>query len=486
VSLSDVQRAALALLEPRPFVNGRFVDGAGTRPTRYPATGEVLAEVQEADDALVGHAVRAAREAASPWADLTPEARRGHLLEVARLVAEHSEALALLETLDAGRTIADSRADAGLARGLLESAAETAVRLRSPVAMTAPDLLAYSRREPLGVVGFVLPWNSPLFMYAAAVPLALAAGNAVVLKPSEETPLVALALAKLFHRAGLPDGAFSVVPGDGRAGQALVDHPGVDLVSFTGSSATGREIASRVGRRLGRVHLELGGKSPFVVFADADLEAAAKASAFAFTWNQGQICTAGTRLIVERSVERAFLERLRAELESLTVGDPLLESTSLGAVISPKHRDRIHGYVQGALLESARLVAGGVIPAVAGFEGGSFYAPTVFADVRPEHRIAREEVFGPVLAVFGFDTEAEAVALANSSDYGLGATVWTGNLGRAYRMVARIEAGFVSVNAYGAGGPVPGEPFKASGLGVMGGLEGAEAYTRLKAVGIRL
>jgi acyl-CoA reductase-like NAD-dependent aldehyde dehydrogenase len=353
---------------------------------------------------------------------------------------------------------------------------------------TGPGSLNYSVREPIGVVGVITPWNFPVLLYAESIPGALAIGNAVVLKPAEQTPLTALALAALFREAGLPDGVFNVVTGTGpETGAALVSSPGVDMVIFTGSTDVGREIAATAGRSLKRVMLELGGKSPNVVFADAVLETAAAAALFTFTLNQGQLCTAGTRLLVEQSIHDAFVERLVAAAGDLVVGDPFDPATQLGALISAEQLARVERYVARGSEEGATLSAGGARPTVGGAcENGNFYAPTVFTGVEPGMGIAQDEIFGPVLSVIPFADVADAVRIANATIYGLSASVWTNDLTRAHAFARKVQVGTVHVNTVHGDAVAAHDRYKGSGLGISGGREQIENMTRVKSVFVNL
>jgi acyl-CoA reductase-like NAD-dependent aldehyde dehydrogenase len=464
------------------------VDGA-TFTTYEPATGRPLATVAEAGETDVDRAVAAARAALrGPWASWDPTRRAAALRGIAAGIRERGEEIAELESRDAGKPISDSRAQVAATADAFEAWAGSVAELRAPVVASGPGTLNYALREPIGVVGVIIPWNYPFLMLGLSVAPALCAGNAVVLKPAELTPLTALLLSEIATEAGLPPGVLNVVPGLGpRAGAALAGHPNVDMISFTGSTTVGREVAVAAARNLTRATLELGGKSPNVVFADADLDAAARAALFSFTVNQGQLCVAGTRLLVEEAVHDELVDRLVALAGELRVGDPLDPATQLGAVISSRQLARIEGYVEGASRDGATLCAGGARPELGGeLAAGTFYVPTVFTGVRPDTAIAREEVFGPVLSVLPFAGEDDAVALANDVAYGLVASVWTGSLARAHRLTRAIDAGTVWVNTMHASSNVPHDYRKESGLGLVGGREQAETMTRLKAVVINV
>ncbi len=477
-------------LQRELFIGGRFTaaqDGR-TFQTHAPGTGAVIGEVAEAAEADVDLAVRAARAALDgEWGALDLGTRAALLRRVADLIEERSAELAELESLDGGKPIRDARPQVGVAAAWFGFFADIAQRARTSVIPGLPGHFNYTLRKPLGVVGLIVPWNFPLALYGIKMPAALAMGNAVILKPAEQTPLTALALADICREAGLPDGAVNVLPGFGEtAGRALVEHPGVDAISFTGSTDVGRDIAARAGQRLKKVTLELGGKSPNIVFADADLDAAADTSLFTFATHQGQLCSAGSRLLVEDAVHDEFLARLVERAQRLRVGLPSDPESQLGAVITPEQLERIERYVDIGAKDGATKVLGEGRPTIANGENGTYYSPTIFAGVRSGHRIAQEEIFGPVLSVIPFRDEAEAVTLANDVLYGLAAGVWTSRLDRAHRMADAVEAGLVYVNTMNV--LSPGSPYsgwKASGLGVEGGIEQAESFTKLKSVWVR-
>ncbi|MFN8215240.1 MAG: aldehyde dehydrogenase family protein [Solirubrobacterales bacterium] len=456
--------------------------------TRDPSTGEGIAEVARAGVADVETAVAAARRAQPEWAARDAEERVAVLVEAGRLLRERSVALGRLEALDAGKPVDQAIEQVELTAGAFEYWARTSQEIRELVMPTGPRALNYTLREPLGVIGVITPWNYPMLEYAESLPGALVLGNAVVLKPAELTPLTALALADVLAEAGLPDGVLNVIPGSGSVvGQALVEHADVEMAVFTGSTSVGRRVAAAAGEGLKRTWLELGGKSPNVVFADADLGQVVGASLFSFTVNQGQLCTAGTRLFAAREVHDELVERLRAAAAELTVGDPFEPGTKLGALISPAQVATVEGYVERGREEGARLESGGRRPELDGpCAGGSFYTPTIFTGVRNEMTIAREEIFGPVLSVIGFEAEEEAVAMANDSSYGLNAALWTNDLTRAHRVARALQAGTVYVNTINGGASAPHDRYKGSGLGIAGSREQLEAMTRVKSVFVNL
>jgi acyl-CoA reductase-like NAD-dependent aldehyde dehydrogenase len=473
------------------FIDGEFVDAAdgATFETLNPATGAPLAAVARGGDADVARAVTSARRAfEGAWGATSLAERARTLRRIADAIVADADRLAMLETLDGGKPIRETKARVLYAATWFEFFADMAQKVRSGVVPTEPTHLNYTLRQPLGVVGAIIPWNYPISSCAVKVPAALAMGNTVVLKPAEQAPLVPLALAEICSDAGLPDGAFNVVTGLGpEAGRAIVEHPRVDAISFTGSTAVGRDIASRGGARLKPVMLELGGKSPNIVFADADLELAASSALFTFAQNQGQVCTAGSRLLIDKRVEEEFIARLIEKAEALRIGDPARPETQLGAIITAQQLARVEEYVELGRDGGSVLLTGGARPQVDGCENGFFYRPTIFGGVDNSSRIAQEEIFGPVLSVIPFSGEAEAVQLANDVLYGLAAGVWTSDLGRAHRMARAIEAGVVWVNTLHVLSPSsPLGGWNDSGLGVMGGIEQAESYTRAKSVWLNL
>ncbi|UWQ60830.1 aldehyde dehydrogenase (plasmid) [Leisingera caerulea] len=484
-------RAAALTFRGQAFIDGTFTDAASgkTFASVNPATGEVLAQVAECDAEDVNRAVAAGRRAFEDgrWSRMAPGDRKAVLLKLADLIRENLEEMALLDSLDMGKLVTDAATiDAPGSAHFFQWYAEAIDKVYDEVAPTGPGDLALVSRVPLGVVGAVTPWNFPLDMATWKAAAALAAGNSVVLKPAEQSPLSALRLAELAAQAGVPDGVLNVVPGFGAtAGKALGLHMDVDCLAFTGSTAIGKMFMQYSGQsNLKQVWPETGGKSPNLVFADCeDLDAAADMAAFGIFFNQGEVCSANSRLYVERSIKDAFVEKLIARAEATQPGDPLDPASKMGAIVDEKQTEGIMRFVEAGKA-SANLVAGGARVTVDG--KGCFVQPTIFDDVSHDNPLARDEIFGPVLSVIPFDSEAEAVAMANDSIYGLAASVWTDNLSRACRVADRLQVGTVSVNTVDAlSAQTPFGGMKQSGFGRDLSLHSLEKYTALKTTWIK-
>ena len=465
------------------FIDGRVdpLDSAERMAVENPATAEQLADVPVAGADTVDRAVAGASAAFADgrWSGLQPAEQEAVMRRLADLVREHGEELAWLELLDNGKTLAEARGDVGGTATVLSYYAGWPTKLRGDVHSTDRRFLAFSVAEPVGVCGQIIPWNYPLLMASWKLGPALAAGNTVVLKPAEQTPLSALRLAELCAEAGVPDGVVQVVPGDGRTGAALAAHPGVHKVAFTGSTEVGRGVMGAAAATVKRVTLELGGKNPNVVFADADLDAAVEGALSGAFENCGQACIAGSRILVDRSVQDDLVERLRERTDALRVGPGWEDDVDLGPLVSAAQRDTVVGYVEEAGREGATVVT--APPRLEG--AGHFMRPAVVTGVSSDMRIFREEVFGPVVTVTPFDGEDEGIALANDTRYGLSAGVWTSDVSRAVRAARRIRAGTVWVNAFGSIRPeVPFGGFGESGLGRELGAHALSAYTELKSV----
>lgn len=464
------------VVEGRAYVDGEYVDAASgsTMTTSNPATGKVVARVARCDRADVDAAVAVARRAfdGGSWSGAAPDERKRVLLRLADIVERRALELAVLDAVEAGKVVTDNlEGDLPDAVKCLRYHAEAVDKVYDHVAPTSSSALGLIVREPVGVCGLIVPWNFPLLMAVWKLAPALATGNCVVLKPAEATSLSALRLAALATEAGLPPGVLNVVPGLGvEAGAAVASHPNVDMVGFTGSTVTGRSVLRAASdSNLKRVSLELGGKSPQIVFADADLDKAIGHVMGAAFWNQSENCSCGSRLIVHKSVKKDLLQRIKDNIatDDWLVGDPLKLTSRVGSMISPQHCAKVLDYIETAKKDGAECVVGGgrVVPPDSATEGGDFVGLTVFDGVTNDMRIAREEVFGPVLSVLEFDTESEAVALANDTSYGLAASVYTTNVHRAIRVSRRIRAGNVSVNCYSEGDDTtPFGGYKQSGF----------------------
>jgi 4-guanidinobutyraldehyde dehydrogenase / NAD-dependent aldehyde dehydrogenase len=480
-------------IRSQAFVDGAYVDAlAGeTFDCVNPATGRAIASVAACDGDDVDRAVRGARAAfeSGVWSRLAPKQRKRVLVRLAESMREHRDELALLETLDMGKPIRDSRAvDVPLAAECIAYYGEAIDKVYDEVAPTGPGDVVTLVREPLGVVGAVVPWNFPLLMASWKVGPALATGCSVVLKPAEQSPLTALRLAELASEAGVPDGVLQVVPGFGEtAGQALGRHMDVDLVAFTGSTEVGKLFLRYSGEsNMKRLALECGGKSPHIVMQDCgDLDAAAEAAAWGVFYNQGEVCNAGSRLLVHESLKDEFLERVVRVAETIRPGDPLDSETRMGAIVDRTQLDRVLGYIEAGREQGADLQLGG--GQVLEESGGYFVEPTIFDAVSNEMRIAREEIFGPVLATIPFGDEEEAIAIANDTVYGLAAAVWTSDVSRAHRVSRALRAGVVWVNCFDRGDiTAPFGGFKQSGFGRDKSIHALDKYTDLKTIWIAI
>jgi len=486
--------AAALSLRTRLFIGGEFRDAASGHRyvTENPATGQPIAEVAQGGPADVDAAVSAARAAADSgvWSRLSPGVRKRILIGWADLIEANARELGLIETIDSGKPITDTVGlDMPETANCIRWHAEAADKVYGQVAPSPEGTFATITREPVGVVGAVIPWNYPAQMAAWKLGPALATGNTVVIKPASTTALSLLRLAELGAEAGIPDGVLNVVTGPGDSvGEAIGRHPGIDCLAFTGSTEVGRRFLTYSAEtNLKRVLLELGGKSPQLVFQDVtDFESVAANVATAIFWNMGENCSAGSRLIVHRSVKDRLLEAVAAELRAWTVGDPLDPATRIGALISRSHMERVLGYIDIGRAEGARVVTGG--GRILEETGGYFVPPTIFDGVRNDMRVAREEIFGPVLSVIEFDTEAEAVALANDTPYGLAASLYTRDLDVAHRVARDLRAGVVGVNAYSEGDmTTPFGGYKLSGFGGHDkSLLAHDQYTETKTIWIQV
>ena len=461
------------------FVNGAYLEDASGAPivSHFPATGEVIARLHSATPAIIAQALASARAAQADWAARPPVERGRVLLRAAEIMRARNRDLSMLETLDTGKPLQETLvADAASGADALEYFGGMAATVTGQTIPLGRDSMAYTLREPVGVCVGIGAWNYPIQIASWKAAPALAFGNAMVFKPSEMTPLTALALAEILHEAGLPAGVFNVVQGAGDVGAALVTDPAVDKVSLTGSVATGRKVYASAAQGIRAVTMELGGKSPLIVFDDASLDDAVGAAMLGNFYSSGQICSNGTRVFVQNGIMGAFLERLVARTKAIRLGDPRDESTQMGPLVSVAQTDLVEAYIAKGQSEGAQLLCGGV-------REGSFITPAVFADVTDDMTIAREEIFGPVMAVLGFDTEDDVIGRANATEFGLAAGVFTRDISRAHRVIAQLQAGTCWINAYNLT-PVqmPFGGVKASGIGRENGHAALEHYTRLKSV----
>jgi len=470
------------------LIDGKRVPALSGKMTTLinPATSEPLAVVAEAGAEDVDAAAQSAHHAfrESAWRKINSRERTRMLLRLATLLREHTDELGRLESQNVGKPINDARDEVGTAANCFEYYAGAINKIGGSTIPVAAPGVSLTFREPIGVCGLILPWNYPLVIAAWKIAPALAMGNTIVVKPAEQTPLTTLHLGELALEAGIPAGVFNVVSGEGvPAGEALVRHPLVRKISFTGSTEIGRHVMRLAADDVKRVTLELGGKSANLVFADANFERAASSAASSLLGNAGQDCCARSRLLVERSIYEKFVAQLIDIFQKVKLGDPLDEKTEMGPLISLSHRERVCSYIESGCSEGATLLCGGNAPETGILARGAFLHPTLFADVRPEMKIAQEEIFGPVLSVIPFDTEVEAVAIANNSLYGLSGSIWTRDLERALRVARAVETGALSINS---GSSVHLEaPFggvKHSGIGRELGLAALDHYSELKSV----
>jgi len=494
LSAEDWKREATRLtFRTQAFIDGKYVDAASgqTFDCINPATGAVIAKIAACDKEDVDRAVAAARRAfeSGKWSRMAPAQRKRCLLKLAELMLKHAGELALLETLDMGKPIRDSSSiDVPAAANCIAWNGEAIDKLYHEVAPTDPNVVAMITREPLGVVGAVVPWNFPLLMGCWKIGPALATGNSMVLKPAEQSPLTAIRLAELVLEAGIPEGVFNVLPGFGEtAGQAIGLHMDVDAVAFTGSTEVGKYFLQYAGRsNMKHVSLECGGKTPHIVMADCpDLEAAARAAAFGIFFNQGEVCNAGSRLLVDASIKDAFLAKVVEVGKRLQPGDPLDPKTRMGAIVDKTQLERVLGYIEAGKKEGAELKMGG--KRVRAETGGYYVEPTVFDKVDNRMKIAQEEIFGPVLSTISFKNPEEAVRVGNDTIYGLAAAVWTRDINTAHRTAKALRAGVVWVNCFDEGDmSTPFGGFKQSGFGRDKSVHALSKYTELKTTWIRL
>ncbi|HAU1152315.1 TPA: aldehyde dehydrogenase family protein [Legionella pneumophila] len=474
------------------YIDGKFTlaKSGATRDIIDPANGELIAKVPEStkEDAIC--AIKAARKAfdEGEWRKSLALDRGKLLFKLADLIRANAKRLAELETRNCGKPLPEAEFDVTDAANCFEFYGGLATKIHGETMSVPANSFSYVVREPIGVCGQIIPWNFPLLMAAWKLAPALAAGNTAVLKPSELTPVTALELFKLINQCGFPAGVVNLVTGPGiGVGEELASNPMVDKVAFTGGSATGRKIMQAATGNLKKISLELGGKNPNIVFADCDLEMAIDGALFGAFANQGEVCSAGSRLIVERSIHKKIVEGMLKKIPNIKLGHGLDAGVKMGPLVSSAHREKVESYIKIGMEEGAKLLCGGKRPTGSEFAKGNFFEPTIFDEVQPAMRIAREEIFGPVLVVIPFDTEEEAIRIANDTDYGLSGAVWTKSVTRAHRVTSQIRAGILWVNHYHPTyNEMPWGGYKQSGAGRELGLYGIESYLEVKQVNINL
>ncbi|MCO8168661.1 betaine-aldehyde dehydrogenase [Pseudomonas sp. 21LCFQ02] len=474
------------------YIDGGYVDASGTETfdAINPANGEVLAKVQRATAADVDRAVKSAEKGQKVWAAMTATERSRILRRAVDILRERNDELAQLETLDTGKAYSETRyVDIVTGADVLEYYAGLAVAIEGEQIPLRDTSFVYTRREPLGITAGIGAWNYPIQIALWKSAPALAAGNAMIFKPSEVTSLTTLKLAEIFTQAGLPDGVFNVLTGSGRdVGSALTEHPQIEKVSFTGGTSTGKKVmASASASSLKEVTMELGGKSPLIIFADADLDKAADIAMMANFYSSGQVCTNGTRVFVPTALKAEFEAKIVERVKRIRVGDPTIETTNFGPLVSFAHMESVLGYIAKGKEQGARLLIGGERLTEGALAQGAYVAPTVFTDCTDEMTIVREEIFGPVMSILTYDSEEEVIRRANDTDYGLAAGIVTQDLTRAHRVIHQLEAGICWINAWGeSAAQMPVGGYKQSGVGRENGISSLAQYTRIKSVQVEL
>jgi aldehyde dehydrogenase (NAD+) len=475
----------------RLLINGEWTDGSKKFDTINPATGEVLTQIVKASADDVDRAVKAARHAfedrTGPWRKMSASERGRLLWRLSDLVEKNIDELAELETLDNGKPIFESKfVDMPMVVDVLRYYAGLATKIQGETVNTFESAFTYTLREPVGVVGLIIPWNFPLLLASWKVGPALACGCTIVIKPAEQTPLTTLRFGELAIEAGVPAGALNVVTGGPETGKAIVHHPGIDKIAFTGSTAVGKEIMRSAADTLKRVTLELGGKSPNIVFADSDIDSAVKGAINGIFYGKGEVCNAGSRLFVETKVQDEFMEKMVGRAKKMQPADPLDPKTRMGAIVSQEQMQTVLSYIESGKKEGAKLLAGGNRVSVDGSKG-FFIEPTIFGAVNNDMKIAQEEIFGPVLATLSFDDVDQVIDLANRNQYGLAAAVWTRDIKKAHVISRQLRAGTVWINTYGLmDAALPFGGYKSSGFGRELGAHAIEHYTELKTVWLNM
>ncbi|GAB3484196.1 betaine-aldehyde dehydrogenase [Marinomonas epiphytica] len=472
------------------YIHGQYFPSSSGEffSTSNPATGEVIETVELAGAAELEAAIESAKKGQAVWAAMSAVERGRILKKAADLLRENNAELARLEVLDTGKPLQEAICvDIETGADVIEYYAGLADKIQGDYQDLGAGNFFYTKREPLGICAGIGAWNYPIQIACWKSGPALAAGNAMIFKPSEETPLSALKLAEIYTQAGLPDGVFNVVQGDARTGQLITNHPAIDKVSFTGEVGTGKKVMAAAAQSLKEVTMELGGKSPMIIFPDMPVDQAVSAAMLANFYTQGEVCTNGTRVFVHQDIKDAFLNELKTRTEAMVVGDPLNMETQVGALISKAHMNKVLSFIEAGKEAGATLLCGGYQVTDNGLENGAFVAPTVFSDCTDDMPQVRDEIFGPVMSVLSFTDEEEVIARANDSKYGLAAGVFTKDFARAHRVIARLQAGICWINAWGASpAEMPVGGYKESGIGRENGIETLYHYTQTKSVFVDL